>query len=185
MESHRRVKSEEERIPPASDLPPGLGSLLPPDADDEEDAFPPAGQSERANLADRSGASAGPLAPSTSQPASRPAGQTRDLNEVVHQILVVGLLISTALLVIGLITGLLAGHTLPPAAMPPGSALQQALKLDPSGFISLGMLVLIFTPIVRVIGSVFVFLYERDWLYFGVTLFVLMVMLVSVILGRV
>jgi uncharacterized membrane protein len=110
--------------------------------------------------------------------------QTRDLNDAVHQILVVGLVISTALLLSGLILALLSGQPLPTAMLPLGEAWQQALTLQPAGLLSLGLLALLMTPIVRVIGSVIVFIWERDWLYTAVTLTVLAVMIVSVLVGR-
>ena len=45
-------------------------------------------------------------------------------------------------------------------------------------------LVLIGTPILRVVGSVVVFVYERDWRFAAVTGVVLLVMLVSVVVGQ-
>jgi uncharacterized membrane protein len=183
MESHRCMKPEEDPRLPAPGLEPGLGSLLPPDADDEEPS--PGALSQPADGEAEPVTEHATASPAASALSARPIGQTRDLNEVVHQILVVGLVISTTLLLIGLLMELLAARALPAAALPPGEAVTRVLKLDPSGFISLGMLVLVFTPIVRVIGSCFVFLYERDWLYFGVTLLVFLIMAVSVILGRV
>jgi uncharacterized membrane protein len=45
------------------------------------------------------------------------------------------------------------------------------------------MLLLIATPVVRVALSVFVFLSQRDWLYVGITLFVLTVLILSLFSG--
>jgi uncharacterized membrane protein len=45
------------------------------------------------------------------------------------------------------------------------------------------MLLLIATPVVRVALSVFFFLAQRDWLYVGITLFVLGVLLLSLFSG--
>jgi uncharacterized membrane protein len=117
-------------------------------------------------------------------PEAVPAGQTRDLNDAVHSILIIGLVASSLLLVVGLILDALTGKTLSTATLPPGEALARTLELRPSGFLSLGLLVLLATPIVRVVGSIIVFLWERDWLYMAITLFVLMVMLLSVLLGH-
>jgi len=49
--------------------------------------------------------------------------------------------------------------------------------------IGLGMLLLIATPVMRVALSVFFFLAQRDWLYLGITLFVLVVLLLSLFSG--
>jgi uncharacterized membrane protein len=51
-------------------------------------------------------------------------------------------------------------------------------------FLSLGLMILMATPAIRVLGSVIVFLWERDWRYAAITLLVLSVMIASVLLGR-
>jgi uncharacterized membrane protein len=53
----------------------------------------------------------------------------------------------------------------------------------PYAIVGLGLLLLIATPVVRVALSVFFFLAQRDWLYVGITLFVLGVLLVSLFSG--
>lgn len=58
-----------------------------------------------------------------------------------------------------------------------------AAARKPYGIIGAGMLLLIATPVVRVALSVFFFLAQRDWLYVGITLFVLAVLLVSLFSG--
>ena len=47
------------------------------------------------------------------------------------------------------------------------------------GIIQLGLLLLIATPVARVVFSIVGFLRERDWLYVGVTAFVLALLLYS------
>ena len=63
------------------------------------------------------------------------------------------------------------------------AVLQGSMAGKPYAIIELGMLLLILTPIVRVALSVFFFLAERDWLYVGVTLFVLAVLTFSLFSG--
>jgi uncharacterized membrane protein len=58
-----------------------------------------------------------------------------------------------------------------------------ALEGKPYGIICLGILLLIATPVVRVALSVIFFLVQGDWLYVGITLFVLAVLLVSMFAG--
>ncbi len=53
----------------------------------------------------------------------------------------------------------------------------------PYAIIELGILLLIATPIVRVALSVLFFLAQRDWLYVGITLFVLGVLALSLFSG--
>lgn len=52
------------------------------------------------------------------------------------------------------------------------------------GLIQLGLLVLIATPVARVVFSVLAFLYQRDWLYVGVTLLVLGLLLFGLFGGH-
>jgi uncharacterized membrane protein len=56
-----------------------------------------------------------------------------------------------------------------------------AASLDPEAIIQLGLLLLIATPIARVSFSVAAFALERDWLYVGLTLIVLGVLLFSLL----
>lgn len=58
-----------------------------------------------------------------------------------------------------------------------------AMAGKPYAIIGLGMLLLILTPILRVALSVFFFLAQRDWLYVGITLFVLAVLVFSLSRG--
>jgi uncharacterized membrane protein len=53
----------------------------------------------------------------------------------------------------------------------------------PYAIICLGMLLLALTPVVRVALSVIFFLVQRDWLYVGITLFVLAVLTLSLSTG--
>ena len=112
---------------------------------------------------------------------ARPA---RNLDEVVHGILVVGFVVSAALFLIGLGLSLWLRQPLPSATVSPAKALRLALALHPVGFLSLGLVVLIATPMLRVVGSILVFVWQRDWRYAGVTFLVLLIMIASIALGR-
>jgi uncharacterized membrane protein len=110
--------------------------------------------------------------------------EVRDLNEVVHSMLIVGLIISTTLMLIGIIEGIVLGHAMPTVEPDLGQVLAAVRALRPSGFMGLGLLVLLATPILRVIGSIFAFMYERDWRFAGVTLLVFLIVMTSILLGR-
>ena len=56
---------------------------------------------------------------------------------------------------------------------------REAIEMRARGFIQFGLLLLIATPIARVVLSVVEFARERDWTYVGVTLFVLAVLIYS------
>lgn len=56
---------------------------------------------------------------------------------------------------------------------------RDAFSLSSRGVIQLGVLLLVATPIARVVFSLFTFSWERDWTYVVVTLIVLAVLLYS------
>ncbi len=60
---------------------------------------------------------------------------------------------------------------------------REAALLHGRGLIQLGLLLLIATPVARVLFSVFAFLYERDWTYVAVTLIVLGLLSYSLFFG--
>ncbi|MDI7276434.1 MAG: DUF1634 domain-containing protein [Anaerolineae bacterium] len=64
-----------------------------------------------------------------------------------------------------------------------GGVLRDALAGDPDALILLGLLLLIATPVLRVVVSVLLFLAEGDRVYAGITLFVLGVLALSFVLG--
>lgn len=110
--------------------------------------------------------------------------EPRDLDSVVHRVLIIGLALSTLLMLIGVGLELLRGTALPDVVAGVGELLPRLLALRPSGFLTLGLLALIATPILRVIGSIATFIYEHDWRFAGITTLVLLVLLASVMLGK-
>ena len=61
------------------------------------------------------------------------------------------------------------------------AVVKDAASLDSRSIIQLGLLLLVLTPIARVVFSAGGFLLERDYIYVAITLFVLAVLLVSLI----
>ncbi len=115
-----------------------------------------------------------------------------------------GVLLSSAIVAVGVVRLALTGTTgyasiLPhhltdivryhPSAGPGtfptalGAVWTGALAGKPYAIIAVGILLLIATPVVRVALSVGFFVSERDWLYVGITLFVLAVLLGSLLTG--
>jgi uncharacterized membrane protein len=122
--------------------------------------------------------------PAPTPQISEQAREQRDLNAVVHGVLMVGLAISTALMLLGIGIDLFSQRDLPTAVPDLGEVLARVAALRPSGFLALGLLVLIATPILRVLGSIVAFLYERDWRYALITTVVLLVLSVSLLVGK-
>jgi uncharacterized membrane protein len=72
----------------------------------------------------------------------------------------------------------------PEALRSPSGIVREALRGRGRGLIQLGLLLLIATPVARVVFSVFAFLRERDRTYVVITLLVLGVLLVSLFFGE-
>ena len=60
-----------------------------------------------------------------------------------------------------------------------GAVYRGVLDMDGAAIIQFGTLLLIFTPVARVVFSVFSFLIERDYLYVAIGLLVLTVIMIS------
>jgi uncharacterized membrane protein len=60
-----------------------------------------------------------------------------------------------------------------------GGILRDAEALEGRGLVQLGLLLLLATPVARVALTIFAFVRQRDWLYAGIALFVLGVLVYS------
>jgi len=113
-----------------------------------------------------------------------------DLNDAISKILRYGVVLSSVAVAAGLALMLLA----PPPGTPetlqgtiatnfgrptlsPSTLIAEVSRGSGVGVLQLGLLILIATPITRVAASVLLFLEERDRLYVGVTLLVLVMLL--------
>lgn len=70
-------------------------------------------------------------------------------------------------------------HGEPAELREPVPIIEGALSLDARAVIQAGLLILIATPVARVAFSALTFSLRRDWIYVGLTLFVLAVLLYS------
>lgn len=122
----------------------------------------------------------------------RPERPRADLNDTIGKTLRYGVVLSSAVVAVGLVVMLSAPSpgtpatlqatlaanfgrpTLSPSALLAGIAHGSAVSI-----LQLGLLILIATPITRVAASVLLFLRERDMLYVGVTLLVLVMLLLA------
>jgi uncharacterized membrane protein len=75
-------------------------------------------------------------------------------------------------------------HPPPPELSTPGAIVREALALHSRGLIHFGLLLLIATPVARVLFSAFAFALQRDYLYVAITLFVLAILLYSLLSGH-
>jgi uncharacterized membrane protein len=109
-----------------------------------------------------------------------------------------GVLICVALILLGLAVtlirhpdyatdrGMLERLTTPGAAFPhtPSAVASELGQFRGRAIITLGLLVLIATPVVRVATSIVVYITQRDWLYVVLTSLVLAILILSGFLGK-
>jgi uncharacterized membrane protein len=106
------------------------------------------------------------------------------IERTVNRILVVGVALAVALMAVGLVLGVVDGQGLPSHVVSLGDLPSLLGSLDPAAYLSLGLMVLIATPFVRVAGTIVVFALEHDRRYVLITAVVLVVMCLGVALGR-
>ena len=122
--------------------------------------------------------------------------ESEAMNVIISKVLRYGVLLSSAVIVLG--TGLLLASEglssatpylaydpgrVPHGAFPvtPSALLQGVLAFSPFAVIELGILILLATPVSRVLFSVFLFAAERDRTYVYITLGVLCLLLFSIL----
>lgn len=107
----------------------------------------------------------------------------------VYKVLLGGMLASTALFVLGIVRALMHPQFVP---LTPewikqhynlSVVLHGILALDPVAIMLVATVLLILTPIVRVIVSIYAFAVDGDRKYVAITSAVLLVMVVTVVLG--
>ena len=106
------------------------------------------------------------------------------IERAIRWILLSGIAVSVALMAAGLVLGVVRGAGLPRGVVPLAELPPALAALRPAAYLSLGLIVLIGTPFVRVAGSLVVFARERDRRYVLVTAIVLFVMCLGVLLGK-
>ena len=108
----------------------------------------------------------------------------------VYRVLLVGMFISTALFLLGVIRALTLGTHFP---LTPEwvrrhyrvSYVAHGLAtLDPFALMLVATVLLILTPVARVVVSIYAFWVDHDWKYVGVTGIVLAVMVLTLVLSR-
>jgi len=127
----------------------------------------------------------------TAESKSAPPGGFDDqrIEVIIGTLLRTGVLVSAAVVLVGGALYLLHyGHNLPnyktfhsePERLKsPGEIVRGTVAMDPRAIIQLGLLLLIATPVARVLFSAIAFAIERDSMYVVITLIVLGILLYS------
>jgi uncharacterized membrane protein len=127
----------------------------------------------------------------TGQDQIPPPDNVRALEIVLGRLLRLGVLFAAAIVAAGGVFLLISrGSWIPdftafhdvqsPLRSVPG-ILREAFSLRADGVVQTGLLVLIATPVLRVVFSLFGFVGQRDWLYVALTLVVLSVLAVGLV----
>ncbi len=114
-----------------------------------------------------------------------------ELENILSLNLRLGVIISMILLIIGLILALVEGGFASALTMPNVSTssmhigfadtIKGAVQLQVTSVIFLGLMVLIATPVLRVMLSLVSFLFKRNWIYVVITFIVLVNLIVSIV----
>ena len=110
----------------------------------------------------------------------------RKVETIIGNLLRFGVIFSGAVVLIGAVLylvkyGLTTPHLSQFAGEPfeltnVGGIFRSALELRPRGLIQLGLVILIATPVARVVFSVIAFFFEKDRMYVVITLIVLLIL---------
>ena len=96
----------------------------------------------------------------------------------VRLALIIGTLSSLALLLLGLVLSALTEiRTSQQSAVPLAQLIPQITKLQPGAILTLGILALLFTPVLGVILAMVTYLRVKNWLYSGIAIAVLSIIL--------
>ena len=110
-----------------------------------------------------------------------------NLNTAMYRILMGGMVISSALYVIGIILFLLQNPTSPQGSITQYPNIQEFIAglvgFRSAAVLMLATIVLIATPITRVVISILAFASNRNFKYVAVTGIVLLILITSILLG--
>jgi uncharacterized membrane protein len=122
--------------------------------------------------------------------AARAAWTDERAEQAIGQLLRAGVVLSAAIVSIGAVLYLIhhggerpnyrSFQSEPAELRSIAGIASAAAKLQPRGFIQLGLVALLLTPVARVLFSIFAFAAERDWTYVIVTLIVLAILIASI-----
>lgn len=111
-----------------------------------------------------------------------------EIELVISKSLRFGVILSSVVILTGLLMFLISGHSgYPGNTYPttPHDILSGAASLKPYGIMLLGLMILMAIPIFRVGVSIIVFLKEKDYLYVKITTAVFIILIISLLMGKV
>ena len=128
--------------------------------------------------------------PVTSVPPAKPASTEENVYTDVYRMLIGGMIVSSVLFALGIVLAMLHPQYVPLTSRwvrseyHVGVVVHGLLHGDPSAIMLVATVLLILTPVARVVVSIVAFLIDRDYKFVAVTSFVFLVMIITVILGE-
>ncbi|MFB9769722.1 DUF1634 domain-containing protein [Lactiplantibacillus modestisalitolerans] len=114
------------------------------------------------------------------------AEEMHEVELMIGRILRIGVVVSAIVIALGIILMLIQGTGGYPNGVEPhgfGTIMQGVLALKPYAVMMLGLFLLILTPTLRVVVSIYAFALERDHLYVWITTIVLIILVIASIIG--
>jgi uncharacterized membrane protein len=111
-----------------------------------------------------------------------------ELELIISKALTIGVLLSAAIMLLGLVMFLITGNSGYAGNIYPTNPLlifKGAAALKPYAVILTGLFILILTPVMRVGVSVIAFLKEKDYTYVIITALVFTILIISFLIGKV
>ncbi|MGZ3872698.1 MAG: DUF1634 domain-containing protein [Mucilaginibacter sp.] len=117
-----------------------------------------------------------------------------DIQALIGQVLRLGMIVSISIVFFGGVIYLYRhGHSvpnykvfrgIPPFLQHTGSLLQAAFQIKGQAIIQLGVILLVATPILRVVFSMIGFMLEKDYMYVTISFLVLLIIFASMMGGH-
>jgi uncharacterized membrane protein len=112
--------------------------------------------------------------------------ENKEVELLIGKIMQVGVVLAAVVLIIGLIMFFATGKSGYPANVHPhtfGSIISGTVALKPYAVIMTGVFLLILTPVLRVVVSIYAFAKEHDRLYANITTAVLVILIIAMVIG--
>lgn len=128
--------------------------------------------------------------PPVAPPPQAGASTEENVYADVYRLLIAGMLASNVLFAIGIVLAMLHPHYVPLSSRWVRSQYHVSMVLhglregDPTAVMLVATVLLILTPVARVVVSIYAFLVDHDYKFVAVTSVVLAVMILTVILGE-
>jgi uncharacterized membrane protein len=100
------------------------------------------------------------------------------MNRTMYMVLVSGMVLSFAIMILGLV--MYANNPMEGTTLPFDKMLDGIVHGNPIAVIDLGIVILIATPLVRIIAAGITFGIEKDYRFVGISIFVLAMIILAV-----